>query len=171
MQASLGARISDLGRAWRVLGSEQRVAAAGAVLLIVSTFGNFTFVEAAEVLTALGVLLLLKRRADGYDFHLPFGDGTAIAAAGAWCVVLILIRLFDRPLGQSGLALCCAVLILGAGIRERAKRPMDDLPDETLKIPRDVMAREDDPPTTQRRRAQPDPGAPPAPPRRQRPPQ
>jgi hypothetical protein len=145
MQASLGARISDLGRAWRVLGSEQRLAAAGALLLIVSTFGNFTFVEAAEIVTALGVLLLLKRRADGYEFHLPFGDGTAIAVAGAWCVLLILVRLFDRPLGQSALALACALLIVGAGIRERAKRPMDDLPEETLKIPRNVMEREDVP--------------------------
>jgi hypothetical protein len=160
MQASLGARISDLGKAWRVLGSEQRVAAAGSILLIVSTISsNFTFVELAQILTALGVLLLLKRRADGYEFHLPFGDGTAIAAAGAWCILLILIRIFDRPLGQSALALACALLILGAGIRERAKRPMDDLPEETLKIPRNVMEREDDAPTL------------PVPPRRPRPPQ
>lgn len=123
------------------------MAAVGCVLLIVSTFGAFTFVEVAEIVTALAVLLLLKRRADGYEFHLPFGDGTAIAAAGAWCVLLILVRIFDRPLGQSALALACALLILGAGIRERAKRPMDDLPDETLKIPRNVMEREDEGPT------------------------
>lgn len=128
MLASLGARISDLPRAWRALGSEQRVAAAGAILVIVSTFGPFSFVEAAEVLTALSVLLLLKRRADGVEFHLPFGDGTAIVAAGVWCALLILIRFFDRPLGQDLLALGCAALIVGAGIRERAKRPMDDLP-------------------------------------------
>jgi hypothetical protein len=148
MQASLGARISDLGKAWRVLGSEQRVAAVGSILLIVSTFSsNFTWVEVAEILTALGVLLLLKRRADGYEFHLPFGDGTAIAAAGVWCILLILVRVFDRPLGQSALALACALLILGAGIRERSKRPMDDLPEETLKIPRNVMEREDETPT------------------------
>lgn len=143
MRASLGARISDLGKAWRVLGPEQRVAAVGSILLIVSTISsNFTFVEAAEILTALGVLLLLKRRADGYEFHLPFGDGTAIAAAGAWCALLILVRLFDRPFGQSVLALACAALILGAGLRERSKRPMDDLPAETIKIPRDMMATE-----------------------------
>ena len=151
MQVSLGARISDLGKAWRVLGSEQRVAAVGSILLIVSTVSsNFTWVEVAEIVTALAVLLLLKRRADGYEFHLPFGDGTAIAAAGAWCILLILVRLFDRPLGQSALALACALLILGAGIRERAKRPMDDLPEETLKIPRNVMARDDDEEVTQR---------------------
>jgi hypothetical protein len=140
MQASLSARISEFGRglwrAWHLLGTEQRVAAVGSLLLIVSTFGAFTWIEAAELLTAFGVLLLLKRRADGYQFHLPFGDGTAIAAAGAWCGLLILVRLFDRPFGQSVLALACAALVLGAGLRERAKRPMDDLPPETEPIPR-----------------------------------
>ncbi len=114
--------------AWPLLGPEQRVAAVGCVLLVVSPFGPFSFVEVAEILTALSVLLLLKRRADGYEFHLPFGDGTAIAVAGGWCGVLILIRLFDRPLGQNLLALACAALVLGAGVRERAKRPPDDLP-------------------------------------------
>jgi hypothetical protein len=146
MLASLGARTSRFLRsllpAWRVLNSEQRVAAAGSILLIVSTFGGFTFVEAAEILTALGVLLLLKRRADGYEFHLPFGDGTAIAAAGFWCGLLILVRFFDRPLGQNLLALACAALVAGAGLRERAKRPMDDLPAETVKIPRRAAAGE-----------------------------
>src|SRR3954451_17179135 len=140
MQVSPVARISDFARslppAWRLLGSEQRVAGGGSLLLIVSTFGSFTFVEAAEVLAALGVLLLLKKRADGSVFHLPFGDGTAIAAAAAWCGVLILIRIFDRPPGQSLLALACAALVFGAGMRERAKRPMDDLPPETVRVPR-----------------------------------
>jgi hypothetical protein len=124
--------LRSLPGAWRLLGPEQRVAAVGSLLLIVSTFGSFTFVEAAEVLTALGVLLLLKKRTDGSVFHLPFGDGTAIAAAGVWCGLLILIRLFDRPLGQNLLALACAALMLGAGLRERAKRPMDDLPPDTV---------------------------------------
>jgi hypothetical protein len=146
MRGSPGARISEFARslppAWRRLGPEQRIAAAGALLLIVSTFGPFTFIEAAEVLTAVGVLLLLKRRADGYEFHLPFGDGTAIAAAGAWCGILILLRLFDRSLGQNLLALACAALVLAAGIRERAKRPMDDLPPDTVRIRPDLAATE-----------------------------
>jgi hypothetical protein len=136
MQGSLADKSSEFLRslpgAWRLLGPEQRVAAVGSLLLIVSTFGSFTFVEAAQVLTALGVLLLLKKRTDGSVFHLPFGDGTAIAAAGLWCGLLILVRLFDRPLGQNLLALACAALMLGAGMRERAKRPMDDLPSETV---------------------------------------
>src|SRR3954465_7835274 len=116
-------------RAWRLLGSEQRVAAVGSLLLIVSTFGPFSWVEGAEILIALGVLFLLKRRADGVPFHLPFGDGTVIAAAGIWAGVLILIRLFDRPLGQGLLSLACAAVSAVAGVRERAKRPADDLPD------------------------------------------
>lgn len=132
MKASLVASLSDFVRslpgAFRLLGPEQRVAAIGCILLIVSTFGPFTFVEAAQILTALAVLFLLKRRTDGSRFHLPFGDGTVIAAAGAWAGLLILVRLFDRPLGQNLLALACAAVVLGAGIRERAKRPMDDLP-------------------------------------------
>jgi hypothetical protein len=137
MRAFRDVRLSEQARgliaAWRVLGPEQRIAAIGALLLVVSTFGPFSFVEAAEILTAGAVLLLLKRRADGYVFHLPFGDGTAIAAAGMWCGLLIVIRLFDRSLGQNLLALACAALVFAAGVRERAKRPMDDLPD-TLRL-------------------------------------
>ncbi len=53
-----------MAEAWRRLNSEQRVAGIGAVLLIVSTFGPFSFVEVAMVLTGLAVLALLKQRAD-----------------------------------------------------------------------------------------------------------
>ena len=113
---------------WRQLNFEQRVAGIGALLLIVSTFGPFSFVEAAMVLTGLGVLFLLRKRAEGREFHVPFGDGTVIAAAGAWSGLLIVIRLFDRPLGQNLLALVCAAILVVAGIAERRKRPPDDLP-------------------------------------------
>jgi hypothetical protein len=115
---------------WRVWNAEQRVAAVAAALLIVSTLGPFSWVELAIILVGVGVLLLLRRRAQGRPFHLPFGDGIVIASAGAWSALLILIRLFDRPLGQGMLALACAALLFAAGIRERAKRPMDDLPRE-----------------------------------------
>ncbi|MEA2479278.1 MAG: hypothetical protein QOJ07_1200 [Thermoleophilaceae bacterium] len=118
----------ESARAWRYLDFEQRVAGVGALLLLVSTFGSFSFVEAAVVLVALGVLLLLKKRADGRSFHLPFGDGAVIMAAGAWSGVLIVIRLFDRPLGQNMLALVCAAILVLAGLRMRVMRPADDLP-------------------------------------------
>jgi len=115
-------------RAWRLLGPEQRVAAAGAGLLVVSTLGAFSWVEAAELSVAAGILYLLKKRADRAAFHLPFGDGVTIAAAGAWAIVLILVRLPSRSLGQGLLALACGALLVVAGLRERAKRPPDDMP-------------------------------------------
>ena len=117
-----------LGETWRRLNFEQRVAAVGAVLLIVSTLGPFSFVEAAIILIGLGVLFLLRKRAEGKLFHVPFGDGTVIAAAGAWSGFLIFVRFLDRPLGQNLLAMVCAAILLLAGLRERAKRPPDDLP-------------------------------------------
>jgi hypothetical protein len=123
-------RVGDLVEAWRRLNLEQRVAAVAAILVIVSTLGPFSFVEAAEILAAAAVLLLLRMRADRRAFHLPLGDGTAIAGAGLWCAVLIATRMFDRPPGQTALALLCALLLAGAGVRERAKRAPDDLPDQ-----------------------------------------
>jgi hypothetical protein len=117
-------------RAARILGFEQRVAAGAALLLVVSTLGPFSFVEAGELLVAGGVLALLFARAEGMRFHLPFGDGTVIAAAGLWAGALIVARLLERPLGQNLLALACAATLFLAGARERAKRPADDVPHE-----------------------------------------
>jgi hypothetical protein len=116
-----------LGGSWRRLGPEQRVAAVGAFLLAFSTLGPFSFVEAAQLLVCFALLALLKARADGRRFHLPFGDGTIVMVAGLWSAGLILVRLFDRPLGQGLLALVCAGIVAAAGLRERSKRPMDDV--------------------------------------------
>jgi len=116
--------------AWRAWNFEQRTAAVAALLLIVSTFGPFSFVEVGLILVALGVLWLLRSRAERKRFHLPFGDGTVILAAGVWAALLIVVRLFDRPLGQNLLALACAGVLAVAGLLERAKRPPDDLPAE-----------------------------------------
>ena len=114
---------------WKRWNFEQRAAAVGASLLIVSTLGPFSFVEAAIVLIGGAVLFLLRKRAEGKLFHVPFGDGAVIAAAGGWSALLIVVRLFDRPLGQGLLALVCAAILILAGLRERAVRPMDDLPE------------------------------------------
>ncbi len=119
--------MAGLVRLWRRLGIEQKVAAVAAVLLIVSTFGPFSLVEAAVILTAGGVLALLRARAEGRRFHLPFGDGSVILAAAGWAALLIVTRLFDRPFGQNVLALACAALLAAAGLRERAVRPHDDV--------------------------------------------
>jgi hypothetical protein len=142
--------MADLVRTFRLLNAEQRTAAVGAVLLAVSTFGPFSFVEAAELLIAFGVLALLRARALGKRFHLPFGDGTAIAGAGAWAAALIVVRLFDRPLGQNLLALACAAILILAGLREKAKRPADDLPEEHRTPP---IRRRPQPPARRRRSA------------------
>jgi hypothetical protein len=117
-----------LFRAARLLNFEQRVAAAGALLLIVSTLGDFSFVEAGLLLLALGVLALLFARTEGMRFHLPFGDGTVIAGAAIWAGALIVAGLIDRSVGQNVFAIACASVIFLAGARERAKRPPDDVP-------------------------------------------
>jgi hypothetical protein len=132
LSSRVGGFFRGVARRWRLASPEQRVAGAAATLLIVSTFGPFSFVELAIVLVGLAVLVLIRARADGREFHLPFGDGAVIAAAGVWCAVLIIVRVFDRPLGQNLLALGCALLLFLAGARERAKRPPDDLPTERL---------------------------------------
>ena len=119
-----------VGRAARLLGLEQRGAALGSLLLILSTLGSFTFVEAGLLLLAVGVLALLMARAEGMRFHLPFGDGTVIAGAGVWAGALILAGLLDRSVGQNVFATVGAALLFLSGARERAKRPPDDIPDE-----------------------------------------
>jgi hypothetical protein len=132
-------------RSFQRLGFEQRVAAIGALLLLVSTFGPFSFVEAAQVLVAVSVLALLRARAQGKRFHLPFSDGAVIAAAGAWAGVLIVVRLLDRPLGQNLLALACTAILLFAGLREHVKRPPDDVARSLLEdAPDDLMQRPED---------------------------
>jgi hypothetical protein len=113
-------------RVWRRLRFEQRVAVAGALLLAISTLGPFSFVEAAEILIAFGVIGLLSARAEGRRFQLPVRDGTVVLAAGAWAGLLIAVRLLDRPLGQNLLALGCAAILVVAGISERSKDPPPD---------------------------------------------
>lgn len=64
-------------------------------------WGAFSFVEAAVLVVALGVLALLFQRAEGRAFHLPGGDGGVILAAGLWTCVLVIWRIFDKQ-GTSG---------------------------------------------------------------------
>jgi hypothetical protein len=62
-----------------------------------SAFGVFSFVEAAILLVAAGVLYLVWARSQRKAFHLPGGDGTVIMAAGGWALLLLAWRLFDKP--------------------------------------------------------------------------
>jgi hypothetical protein len=138
-----------------------------------SAIGAFTFVEAAVLLVAISVLLLLKARADGKAFHLPGGDGTIITLAGGWTCVLIIWRLFDKPhLGGAvvGLkwgifaALAVAGMLTYAGLRLRAAHQLEPPlpPDEPVRTtePRADVHIPDDRPhlarTTVLRRDRPD---------------
>ncbi len=97
----------------RNLDPDQRLAAAAAAALAASIFlpwwrdpifgityvglRRATLLEAAVVVVALAVLVLLLRRAEGKFFRLPLSDGTLIAAAGAWTGFLIAFRMLDPP--------------------------------------------------------------------------
>ncbi len=109
-------------RVWRGLPHDRRIAAGAALALFVTLFlpwyqetvivpgtkgaaaastsvtgwGAFSFVEAAVLLVAAGVLTLLFQRGEGRAFHLPGGDGWVIMAAGAWACVLVVWRIFDK---------------------------------------------------------------------------
>jgi hypothetical protein len=114
-------------RAFRALAPEQRLAGACAVGLFVTMFlpwytrdttavvggrlqtvGStlmawkaFSFVEAAILLVAVGVLALLFARGERKAFHLPGGDGLVILAGGAWVALLVFYRLIDNKTGAT----------------------------------------------------------------------
>ena len=96
-----------------------------------SAFGVFSFVEAAVLLVAVGVLFLVWARTNERAFHLPGGDGAVITAAGGWALLLLVWRLFDKPdaagpsatIGiQWGIfgAMLAAGALIAAGARVRA---------------------------------------------------
>jgi hypothetical protein len=147
--------------AWNVLDRDRRLAAIAAVLLFatmllpwyqqnavvsaskaqplvsrnLNAFAVFSFVEAAVLLVAIAVLVLLYERAAGRDFQLPGGDGAVIFVAGIWTALLLVLRLFDKPgIAHNGVAanvgvqwgiffaLGAAGLLAYAGSRMRAAR-------------------------------------------------
>jgi hypothetical protein len=102
-----------------------------------NAFAVFSFIEAAVLLVAAAVLVLLFARAEHHDFALPGSDGAIVLLAGLWTILLLVLRLFDRPTitghgvaGNVGLqwgifcALAAAGLLAYAGSRMRAaERP------------------------------------------------
>jgi hypothetical protein len=103
----------------------------GAVTDSRSALQVFTWIEAAILLVALGVLFLVYARAQRQAFHLPGGDGFVVSAAGAWALALIVWRLFDKPSVSERAAtvgiqwgiffsLLAAAALVGAGARVRA---------------------------------------------------
>ena len=126
--------LARIGRNWRALSSEQRLAAIAAFALLLSmllqwyresetlvvkgtpknlvnalnAFEVYSFVEAAIFVVVIGVLALLWARAERKAFHLPGGDGTVIMGAGLWVMLLIFYRQFDRP-NRSGVSVDVSV--------------------------------------------------------------
>jgi hypothetical protein len=168
----VGSGTSRLVRAWKALPNESRLAAYASGALFFTLFlpwyqvtliapakaeklqsasasitgwGAFSFVEAAVLIVAAGVLTLLFQRAEGRAFHLPGGDGGVILAAGLWTCLLIVWRIFDKQgattsgpsATTSGIewgifvALAAAAFLASAGSRIRAAhRPEPPLPGE-----------------------------------------
>ncbi len=121
----------------------------------ITGWGAFSFVEAAVLLVAAGVLTLLFQRAEGRAFHLPGGDGWVITAAGLWTCVLIIWRIFDKQgtsvhgpgATSSGVewgifvALAVAAFLTYAGSRIRAAhQPEPPLPGEAAGPPAPALA-------------------------------
>jgi hypothetical protein len=118
--------LGRIGRDWRALSSEQRLAAVAAILLLLSmllpwyeetgnaivggkleriddaksAFGVYSFIEAAIFVVVVGTIALLWARAERKAFHLPGGDGTVIMGAGLWVMFLIFYRQLDKPNGR-----------------------------------------------------------------------
>ena len=169
----LGSGSTRVVRFWRGLPSERRLAAGAAIGLFVALFlpwyqetviatgvhslrsygeglsgwQAFSFVEAAVLLVAAAVLVLLFIRAEGGAFHVPGGDGGVITAAGLWTCALIVWRIFDKE-GTTGhgqlattwgiewgifVALAVAAGLAYAGSRIRhAHEPEPPLPGEAV---------------------------------------
>jgi hypothetical protein len=164
-----GSLAGRIVRAWRSLPPERRLAAGAAIGLFFCLFlpwyqetvvaagksasasltgwAAFSFVEAAVLLVAAGVLTLLFTRAEGRAFHLPGGDGGVITAAGAWACVLVIWRVLDKnSVSVSGpgaaasgvewgifITLAVAALLTYAGSRiRRAHTPEPPLPDDDV---------------------------------------
>jgi hypothetical protein len=96
----------------------------------------FSFVEAAILLVAVGVVVLLFARGERKAFHLPGGDGLVISAAGVWVALLVFYRLIDNKTGATSdfqkvdygvswgifVTLLCGVALAYAGQRLRQAR-------------------------------------------------
>jgi hypothetical protein len=164
--------------AWRALPAEHRLCGVAALVLLAtmllpwysksrgvplgrrvelvrdhqSALTAFSWVEAAVLLIALGVLALLLARGERRAFHLPGGDGAVITGAGVWAALLIVWRFFDKPGLNGGIsvglswgiffALAAAIGLAAAGNRLRAAgRPEPPL--DTARPPRaDAAANE-----------------------------
>lgn len=114
-----------LGRAWKALNRERRVAAGAAAVLwltlflpwyqasvvsrsfrtrgaapvsdTISGWASFGLIQALLLILSLGILGYLFLRAEGRAGELPGGDGWAVTGAGGLSVLLVLLGLFSAP--------------------------------------------------------------------------
>lgn len=114
-----------LGRAWKALNRERRLAAAAAAILWLTLFlpwyqatvvshsartrgalsqsesisgwGSFGLVQALILIVSLGILVFLFLGAEGRGAELPGGDGRTVTGAGALSLLLVIIGLFTAP--------------------------------------------------------------------------
>jgi hypothetical protein len=133
----------------RGLGPNERIAAAGAAVMVVSLLlpwyespisndlvltgiGAFGWAEGALVLIAVATVVLALKGGGGYVPPRPLREWGLFVAAGAWAAVIVLYRIADRPrftlAGHDEpydlhyaifVALAGAVLIVVAGLRMR----------------------------------------------------
>ncbi|HWD84771.1 MAG TPA: hypothetical protein VG321_03395, partial [Solirubrobacteraceae bacterium] len=114
-----------LGRAWKALNRERRLAAVAAAVLWLTLFlpwyqatvvshsartrgalsqsesisgwGSFGLVQALILIVSLGMLVFLFLCAEGRGGELPGGDGRTVTGAGALSLLLVIIGLFTAP--------------------------------------------------------------------------
>lgn len=177
--------IARLRRSWSGLASEQRRVLLAAGLVLVSlllpwytktiaagTAGGRlvtgheakmaitvpSFVEASIFLVAIAVVVLMFARGEGRAFHLPFGDGGVVTAAGAWVAFLVFYRFVDHPASEHSqnvisdyelswgifFGLLAAAFLLWSGLRLRsAAVPEPPLPGQDPTAPAAVSDREE----------------------------
>lgn len=154
--------MSRIARAWRQLDAEQRLAATAALALVLSmflpwyqqnavdragivsqdldAFSVFSVLEASILIAALGVLALLFARAEGRAPYMAGVDGGVVLGAGCWVLLVLVLRLFEKPGVESHgiaadvgvqwgifFALGAAGLLTYAGMRLRAARAQPPL--------------------------------------------
>jgi hypothetical protein len=102
--------------------------------LVVTGLGEFSFAEAALVVTAAAIVFLVLEIAVGYVPPRPLREWGLLVAGGGWAALIVVYRMFDRPdftLGEvdepHGLgygimvALGGAAIVVAAGLRRRSR--------------------------------------------------
>jgi hypothetical protein len=96
-------------------------------------FDSFGLGQLALLLTAGAALYLIVRCGSGYELPRPLGEGSLLAAAGAWASALVAYLMIDRPDEIAGytdihlrygifIAMGGAIALLVGGLRLRRKQ-------------------------------------------------